>query len=181
MKYIFAILVVIFGSIAFPGAAAAACTSQSKGYGVDGAHSTPGNGYTVRIMYGSGRNCLGDGTNQGKILLKLADTSVDGYTFCTNAVHFRDQVTFFDDDSAWRAANQGHPVMGILVFGYNSDMAPSALDNPEAGITMRNRTGGDDLWDMEVATGYYQVTDPSMEATAHDDCVAQTKHYVLTI
>lgn len=170
MKYAFVWVLMFVASIILPGVARAGCDVPAQNYKIDGALSTPGDGYTVRVINGSARNCLSNETNQSVIPLKLTDTSVDGFTFCTNAVRFRDNVRWFDGESSWQAIHGGN-VMGIL-------LSSGALTDPGSGVTMRNRTGGDDMWDMVVTSGYYQVTnlsDSGAERKAHDDCVALTQ------
>jgi len=178
MKHVFVFLLVLMMAAGTPSIARAVCPVPAQNYRVDGGKNlTTDQGYTIRIMYGSARNCLGNGDNQGKFRIKLSDTSVDGYTFCTSAVKFNDPVRFFDDDYAWGAAGKGAGVMGILIFDFDSG-APSDLDNANAGITMRNRTGGDDMWDLVAASGYYQVTDANKEDEANRKCVEETKRFV---
>jgi hypothetical protein len=184
MKLVFTIFLFFLATLALPSLARASCPMGSKNFDpMDGAKSTAGNSYTVRVFWGESRNCLGDGTNQGKILLKRGDTSVDpddGWKFCTNAVQFSDQVKWFDSDFDWHAASQGAGVMGVLIFNYDKPgMVPTQLDDPRVGITMRNRTGGDDMWDMEAASGYFQLKDQSLAGTATEDaarraCIDET-------
>jgi hypothetical protein len=147
--------------------AEAGCASPAQNYTIISGHTTPKDGYDIRVLKGSARNCLGGGDNQPGIRLMLKDASVDGFRFCTNAVNFLSPVRMFASDSAWDAANKGAGVMGVIIYG--------GLDNEGATITMRNRAGGDNMWDMITTTGYYKIPHSGHEGEAYSECVKITR------